>query len=103
MQLLKLAPHFIDGLVELLYPVVKLGVEAVHLPFDRCNGGLPRLNQAPQLTACLAATVGFRKQPPGQSGSADHGPGDGAGQNGAAIAARAADTVAVIGPRIRHG
>jgi hypothetical protein len=96
--LLKLAPHFIDGLVELLYPVVKLGVEAIHLPFSRCNGGLPRLNQAPQLTACLAATVGFGKQPPGQSGSADHGTGDGAGQDDSAIAACAADIVAAIGP-----
>lgn len=102
MKLFQLASYLIDRLVELLHPVVELGIKPARLFCDRPALRITQLHQAPQLAAGLATSVGLGKEPPGQAGCAHHRAGESAGHDGPARSG-VAGIVAVLAPGISHG
>jgi hypothetical protein len=96
LQLFELAPHLVDGLVELLHPILKRGVllgwlgpmvntlivegrGGVALKGELCSGG------ALQHALELSAPFRLLQEPPGQATGPSHGPDDNPKDQGAAI------------------
>ena len=109
LELLELASHLVDRLVELLHPLLQprigLGTagggsgQGAH-PIGRHHR--PQALAEPQgpERAALAAPIGFREQPPAQTGGPEHGPAEGREQQ---AATGAAGPVAAIGPGVSPG
>jgi hypothetical protein len=96
LELLQLAAHLINGLVELLHPLLQQGINrrgrrgglesSPGLKISR-SGRLARRSQPQRLgQATLAAAIGLAQQPPTQARSPEHGSTKGAQQQAAARA-----------------
>jgi hypothetical protein len=96
LQLFELAPHLVDGLVELLHPILKRGVLMGWLGpmvnpglVERHGGGALegelRSGGALQHTLELPAPFRLLQEPPGKATGPSHGPDDNPKDQGAAI------------------
>jgi len=96
LQLFELAPHLVDGLVELLHPILKRGVLLGWLGpmvnpgvVERRRGGAVEgeVRSGGALHPALELTAPFRflQEPPGQATGPSHGPDDNPKDQGDAI------------------
>jgi hypothetical protein len=96
LQLFELTPHLVDGLVELLHPILKRGVLLGWLGpmvnpgvVERRRGGAVegevRSGGALHPALELPAPFRFLQEPPGQATGPSHGPDDNPKDQGAAI------------------
>jgi len=76
---LQLAPHIVDGGIELLHPVMQMALtgSVAIAPLAHPQGRQGRLSQLLKMAPGLTAALGGGQQPPGEPGGAENGTGQG--------------------------